>query len=386
MPRRLGHRRVLDGLRALAVMLVIGIHVGVLAAGYIGVDVFLPLSGFLITALLYEEWERTGSISLRRFYQRRVRRLLPALLLLVCAFAIVMIGLKPFSGQWPLGTLVATTLLLVNNWVTTLAPSHGSALGALSPTWSLAQEAQFYLLWPPVLWALIRLRVCPRRMMATLAVAIVAMLAIGSLAQHVFSGYNPYTSPFDRGAELLLGALAAIVWRERLVPAPLRSPIAGPILTAGFIFLLATGKPSVPQWYLTAAALGAMLIVNLLSDAERAAASGRLRRAVACPQRLIARGLAARPLVYTGRVSYGIYLFHVPIYYLLWTYAPVGSQYLYLPIVFALSLSAAGLSWKLLESPVLRSTWWPRAPALGAWAGLARAVRARRPRLRESAA
>jgi peptidoglycan/LPS O-acetylase OafA/YrhL len=82
-PRRLGRRPALDGLRALAVMLVVGIHVGLLAAGYVGVDVFLPLSGFLITALVYEEWERTGGISLRRFYERRVRRLLPALVLLL---------------------------------------------------------------------------------------------------------------------------------------------------------------------------------------------------------------------------------------------------------------------------------------------------------------
>lgn len=364
-------------------ILVIGIHVGVLVAGYIGVDVFLVLSGFLITALLYEEWERTGTISLRRFCERRVRRLAPALILLVGGFVILMIVLDPFSGQWPLGRLVATTLLFVNNWVTTLAPSHGSALGALSPTWSLAQEAQFYVLWPPILWALMRLHLRPQTMIATLAGAILALLALGPLAQHVFADYNPYTSPFDRGAELLLGALAAIAWRERLIPAPLRWPITGPIVVAGFVFLVASEKPSVPQWYLAGAALGAMLIVNLLSDINRAAgADGWLRRAMAFPRRLIARGLGARPLVYTGRVSYGIYLFHVPIYYLLWIYAPLGSQYLYLPVVFALSLAAATISWKLLESPVLRSTWRPPTPGLATTGRLL--VRPLRPRLRES--
>ena len=293
-----------------------------------------------------------------------MRRLLPALVLLVGGFVIVMIVLDPFSGQWPLGPLVVTTLLFVNNWVTTLAPSHGSALGALSPTWSLAQEAQFYVLWPPILWAVMRLRLRPQTMIAALAAAILALLAVGPLAQHVFADYNPYTSPFDRGAELLLGALAAIAWRERLVPAPLRWPITGPVLAAGFVFLVATGKPSVPQWYLAAAALGAMLIVNLLSDADRAAPGGWPRRAMARPQQLIARGLSAQPLVCTGRVSYGIYLFHVPIYYMLWIYAPLGSQALYLPVVFALSLAAAAISWKLLESPVLRSTWRPHVQVL----------------------
>src|ERR1700722_4892025 len=198
-PHRPGRRPMLDGLRGIAVMLVIAIHVGLLAAGYIGVDVFLPLSGFLITVLLYEEWERTGEISLRHFYGRRVRRLLPALLLLVGGYVLVMIVLDPFHGQWATGKLTATTLLLVNNWATTLAPRHGEVLGALSPTWTLAQEGQFYLLWPPVLWTLLRLGLRPRAILALLALAIVAVLAADPIVQHVYVNYNPYTSPLNRG-------------------------------------------------------------------------------------------------------------------------------------------------------------------------------------------
>jgi peptidoglycan/LPS O-acetylase OafA/YrhL len=348
---------MLDGLRAIAVMLVIAIHVGLLAAGYIGVDVFLPLSGFLITALLYEEWERTGEISLRRFYERRVRRLLPALLLLVGGYALVMIVIDPFHGQWPTGKLIATTLLLVNNWAATLAPRHGEVLGALSPTWTLAQEGQFCLLWPPVLWLLFRLHLRPGTVLALLVLAMLALLAADPIAQHAYADYNAYTSPFNRGAELLLGSAAAIVWRERLVPSPLRWSITGWILVGGLAFVVAGAKPSVPTWYMITAALSAMLIINLLSQPEPTNDSHRRRSTPTVLPSPLGRVLSSRPLTYTGKISYGIYMFHVPIYYLVWTYAPVGPTYLYWPIVFGLGFIAAAASWELVESPILRRPW-----------------------------
>jgi len=355
-PRRLERRPALDGLRALAVMLVVGIHVGLLAAGYVGVDVFLPLSGFLITALVCEEWERKGRISLRRFYERRVRRLLPALVLLLAAYALVMIVIDPFHGQWSTGRLLATTVLFVNNWVTTLAPRHGAVLGALSPTWTLAQEGQFYLLWPPVLLGLLRLRLPPRTVLALLAVAIVALITADPLAERLYAGYNAYTSPLDRSAELLFGCAAAIVWRERLVPVPLRWPAVGWALVAGLAFVVATGEPSVPAWYLTAGALSALLVVNLLSVPDPARGAGTPGRARTAARSLLTRLLVWRPLAYTGRISYGIYLFHVPIYYLVWTYLPLHPAYLYWPVVFALSCGVAALSWTLVESPILRAS------------------------------
>jgi peptidoglycan/LPS O-acetylase OafA/YrhL len=315
--------------------------------------VFLPLSGFLITLLVYEEWERTGGVSLRRFYERRVRRLLPALVLLLGAYALVMIVLDPFHGQWSTGRLLATTLVFVNNWATTLAARHGAVLGPLSPTWTLAQEGQFYLLWPPVLVGLLRFRLRPRTVLALLAVTIVALLSAEPLAERLYAGYNAYTSPLDRGAELLFGCAAAIVWRERLVPVPLRWPATGWALVAGLAFVVATGKPSIPAWYLTAGALSALLVVNLLSVRDPGREAGSPGGARSAAWSLLGL-LAWPPLAYTGRISYGIYLFHVPIYYLVWTYAPVHPAYLYWPVVFALSCGVAALSWTLVESPILR--------------------------------
>jgi peptidoglycan/LPS O-acetylase OafA/YrhL len=375
---RLGHRPALDGLRAVAVLLVIAIHVGLLAGGYIGVDVFLALSGFLITALLCQEWDRTGEISLRRFYKRRVVRLFPALLLLVTGFALVMVVLEPFPSTWPLGRLIATTLLFANNWVATLAPQHGSVLGALSPTWTLAQEGQFYLLWPPLLWALLRLRARPRVILAVLVVAILALVAADPLLAHRDAAYNSYTSPFDRGAELLLGAAAAIVWRERLVPRLLRHPAVGWAAAAGIAVVLVYADATAPRWYLTTAVLSALLIVNLLS--QPAARPGLFT--VSGAQRALEGVLGSRPLAYAGKVSYGIYLYHVPLYYLLYSYLPIDAPALRFPIVAALSFLAAAASWALVESPVihgLRNAGLFRVPVVQVWTERVLALRGAKP-------
>ena len=353
-PERLGRRPALDGLRGIAVLLVIAIHVGLLASGYVGVDMFFALSGFLITALLYEEWETTGSFSLRRFYQRRARRLLPALWTLVLGFALVVVLLHPFGEPWPLRRVVAATLLFVNNWVTALAPRHRAVLGALVPTWTLAEEVQFYLIWPLVLWVLLRRRAAPRVVLVLLALAILSLIALSVVMRHVYPQYNSYTSPLDRGSELLLGSAAAIVWRERLLPSWLRRPLVGWLSAGGLVFVIVRGDTPHRWWYLPVALLAATLIVNLLSYERRwSATSGAARRAPA-RERLLKRALRARPLPYIGRISYGIDLYHVPIYYLLWVYVPVPgrSRYLYGAMVLMASVAAAAASWKLIESPI----------------------------------
>src|ERR1700761_3402584 len=115
-PRRLGRRPVLDGMRGIAILLVMLTHTSVLPNGYVGVDLFFALSGFLITTLLYEEWDRHGRISLTRFYGRRARRLLPALgVLLVIALTVDHICYR-MTG-WPLGKKELLSALFVNNWV-----------------------------------------------------------------------------------------------------------------------------------------------------------------------------------------------------------------------------------------------------------------------------
>jgi peptidoglycan/LPS O-acetylase OafA/YrhL len=254
------------------------------------------------------------------------------------AFALVVLVLDPFPGMWPLRRLEAGSLLCLNNWVTAIAPGHGHVLGPLSPTWTLAEEVQFYLLWPAALWGLLRVRARPRTVLLLLAIVIVALVGGGTMARHAIANYNAYTSPIDRGAELLLGAAAAIAWRERLMPRMLDSPIAGLLGAAGLVLLVATAAPPVRSSYLPAAALTALLIVNLLGGDDR----------------LLDRALRWRPLRYAGRISYGIYLYHLPIYWLVWTYLPGRSPLFYAPIVLAVSVIAATASWRLIEAPVVR--------------------------------
>jgi peptidoglycan/LPS O-acetylase OafA/YrhL len=337
-PRRLGRRPALDGFRGLAVLLVMATHTGLLANGYIGVDIFFALSGFLITTMLWEEWGRTGEISFRRFYGRRARRLLPGLLLLVSAFALVAILLgDPFEDGWSLTRRVTTTLLFANNWVTALG--HQKALGPLAPTWSLAQEEQFYLLWPLALWVLLRLRVKPWFVVGLLVLMVFTLLQAVPHVRHALPAYSDYFSPLDRTAELLFGCIAAVVWQTRWVPRPLEWRVTAWALSVGIAFLLF--NPGMPRrWvYLGTALLSAPLILNML--AERGT--------------LLERLLSTRALRYTGTISYGLYLCHLFIHHLLTHYVPGRSPYFYAPLAIGVSFVVAAASWHLVEVRILTS-------------------------------
>jgi peptidoglycan/LPS O-acetylase OafA/YrhL len=333
-PRSLGRRPVLDGIRGIAILLVMLMHTGLLANGYVGVDIFFGLSGFLITTMLYEEWEQTGTISFRRFYGRRAKRLLPALLLLVCAFSLLYVVFDPFQG-WSLGHRVATTLLFVNNWVAGLG--HQNDLGVLNPTWSLAQEEQFYLLWPLVLWMMLRLRLRPLVVLGFLALTIFALVQAVPHVEHALPAYSEYYSPLDRGAELLLGCVAAVLWRNRLVPRPLEWRVSAWILFGGFALILFDQRLPTRWTYLGAVIVSVPLILSLLGGHNS----------------LLARVISCRPLRYIGTISYGLYLCNLLINNLLMHYVPGRSPYFYTPIVLASSIVVAGASWRWVESRAL---------------------------------
>ncbi len=325
---------MLDGLRGLAVLLVVMMHTGLLANGYIGVDVFFGLSGFLITTLLYEEWEGTGKVSFKRFYERRARRLLPALGLLVAAFALVYIVLNPFQG-WPLGRRVATTLLFVNNWVAGLG--HQNDLGVLNPTWSLAQEEQFYLLWPLVLWAMLRLRMRPMAVIGVLVLAVVALVQAVPHLEQALPAYSDYYSPLDRAAELFIGCAAAVLWRYRLIPRALHWQLTGWLLLGGFAFILFDVDLPTRWTYLGAVLVAVPLMLSLLGS------HGALARVIASP-----------PLRYVGKISYGLYLCNLLINNLVMHYVPGRSAWFYTAVVLTASTAAAAASWHLVESRMLR--------------------------------
>src|SRR4051812_8790504 len=175
-PFKLGRRPPLDGLRAVAILAVIGFHYGPtkVGGGYLGVDVFFVLSGFLITALLVQERENKGGISLPAFYLRRARRLLPALFIMLVAVAVygAIYPHRPESAH--LWRDIAAAVFYVANWVHGLG--HSLETGLLAHTWSLSVEEQFYLLWPATLVILLARRASRRTIAIVVAIGIAASL------------------------------------------------------------------------------------------------------------------------------------------------------------------------------------------------------------------
>lgn len=350
-PRRLGRRTVLDGLRGLAILLVMLMHTDVLHNGYVGVDLFFALSGFLITSLLYEEWDRDGVIRLQHFYARRARRLLPALGVLIVLALIANTVCYQLTG-WPFAVKALASVTFVSNWLA--ATGHGASLGSFNPTWSLAQEEQFYLLWPPLLLLVLRRGTGPRQVAMLLAAAIVLLLVLAPIGRG--HGYGIYYSPAARSAELLAGCLAAVAWRHRLARLPecalARLPVRMRSVAAGTTGLRATlamvlacllmgllldrELPSV-EAYLSTCGIGIGLIVLLLG----------------APASLPARALSLGPLRFLGRISYGLYLFHLLVRNVVYHYLPAGSVYVNAAVTFAISIGLATLSWRLVESRVL---------------------------------
>lgn len=360
-PRRLGHRPVLDGLRGIAIFLVMLTHTDVLPNGYVGVDLFFALSGFLITTLLYEEWDRSGGISLKRFYGRRARRLLPALGLLIAVALFVDVVCYPMTG-WPFGWKALTSFLFVNNWLA--ATGHANDLGSLNPTWSLAQEEQFYLVWPLVLLVLLRRRVRPQLVAAVLLVAIGLLMVAAPTGAG--QGYSVYYSPAARAAELLFGCLGAVIWRHRLLAVPrcvssrlpvemaallgqrrLWRAVCALVLAYLFVMLLFNYALSTEQVYLSACLLAVPLIVNL----------------VGTPGSLLSRVIACPPLRFLGRVSYALYLFHLLTRNVVYHYIPNGPLYLNALLTISISVALAAASWKIVESRILARGRREQAPA-----------------------
>ena len=297
----------LDGLRALAVIAVVVFHgeFAVASGGFLGVSLFFTLSGFLITTLLLAEFESTGTLALRHFYSRRGRRLLPA------AYAALVLVLV-WSAWWAAdqqralpGDVVAA-VANVANWRFAFSSStyQDLFLGAPSPVahfWSLAIEEQIYLILPVIV--LLSLR----RGRRTLALTTAALLTASMVAVLLTADRNlVYNGTHTRAAELLVGVALAQVLRHRSTSA---RRWGGTSAVPGFAALAAFGAlvtaASLEQsWIYDGGLLGVALVSALLI-------------AVVVDGRFPANLLAVRPLVAIGKVSYGIYLFHWPVFLLL---------------------------------------------------------------------
>lgn len=327
----LGYRPALDGLRGVAVGSVLVYHAwpDALPGGWVGVDLFFVLSGFLITSLLLEESGRIGGVRLGRFYVRRALRLLPALGLTLALTLLVAgaIGSAMFAET---AKEAASSAANISNWY--VSTRHGQPFGLLSHTWSLAIEEQFYLVWPLLLVTALRLR-GPRLALALCVAGIgLEMLHRGSVS--ALDGLYFRTDTHSDG--LLVGAVFAILrgsgWRPTRwalwLPAALGAGAIG--LTMAF-----TGSDA------GAAGLGYGGI---------AAGAGFV--VIAAVDRRPAP-LTWRPLVALGRISYGVYLLHFPTERVL-GFALRGTGPLVLLLTAVITIGMAAVSFRYLEQPCLR--------------------------------
>ncbi|MFJ3667161.1 acyltransferase family protein [Streptomyces sp. NPDC090106] len=341
----------LDGLRTLAVALVLVYHVDhtLVPGGSVAVDVFFTISGFVITRLLLAEYARTGTIALMPFYRRRWLRLVPALLALcaVCLVLAAATSLWAFEGSWPAAGLAAA---FATNLVRAMASGPYSG-GPLAHTWSLAVEEQFYLLWPLLLLFLLR------RLRARLVLMCVAALCVLPFLWRCVL-WNPdavhriYNGTDTRADQLLAGALIAVVLARLRADDPrlalLRTWAGRLALPALAVLALVAWRVPVTGdhgvwtalWY-TAGFLGvAVVSATVVAGLE-------LR-----PDSLLSRTLALTPLSWTGRnLSYGIYLWHYPVIRLL---ASLGMKDGLLSASIVLTAAMALVSYYVVEAPFLR--------------------------------
>ena len=306
----------LDGLRAIAAILVILFHSdreGLFQGGFVGVDIFFVLSAFLITSILVDEQERTGDVRLGRFYWRRAIRLMPALLF----FLAVYLALAPVI--WP-GYPHLRDAVIAGLYVSNFAFVAAQLPPFISHTWSLAAEEQFYLLWPVALLALLRFR----QPLLPLAFAW-AGLTLLRLVEDDWIAYYYGLAPHGTG--LVLGAILFFLVRQgKLELRPIHAWVAGAMLA----ILSVTAQ------------MHASAVAIIVAEFASAVIIGTI---VTCPGSL--RLLSAKPLVGLGKLSYGLYLWHFPITYVL---RETGGLWSTFTITFALSLGMASLSYVTVEA------------------------------------
>ena len=377
----LSYLPALDGMRGVAMLGIMGVHAGIYltSGGFFLLDSFFALSGFLITSLLIVEWRKRGTIKLGAFWARRARRLLPALLFMLLGVAVIY-GIFVPAGTYPtLRGDALSALFYVANWHYIAAGSdyfHMTALTSpLIHTWSLAVEEQFYLVWPLVFLVVMKLT---RSLRVLLVVAVVGALAS---ATEMALLYNPtninrlYFGTDTHAQSVLVGATLAIclrLWAESRKKGDelnweARTPWARQVLTVvGFIGL----------------AISIVLYITVHSDDAFAYRGGFLIAApaasaillsVSCAQYSpLARLLSFRPFTFIGRISYGMYLWHLPLFIFINEQRTGLSPWPLFIVRVVPTIGIATLSFYVVERPIRQGTFFTRfraqvftVPALG---------------------
>ena len=340
---KLGYRPALDGIRGISILLVIGVHTGqpYFQSGFLGVDAFFVLSGFLITALLVGEYRRDGRMNIPAFYGRRVLRLIPALLFMLAVTTLYSIFFTSGVESAANNRQALWSLLYLGNWSHLFDPQPVRTL--TDPTWSLAIEEQFYIVWPLVLLLLLRLRL---RVTVGVVGLMIGAVAVWRAATWLQTGdwQRSYFGSDMRGDALLVGCLVGLLFAWGVLPR-VSHRIAGMLLyisMPGFLFLNLTSGYEDPFLY-----LGGLTLFAAVVGIGVAYLMGQ-------PHERVISVLSWKPLVWVGSVSFGIYLWHWAMFYMV---AHSGIEWPSLPGV-ALGIAATALvatfSYYVIERPFLK--------------------------------
>lgn len=379
---KLEYRTDIEGLRAIAILLVVAAHAKVpwLAGGFVGVDVFFVLSGYLITGLLLKELYETGQIRFSNFYARRFRRLLPALLTMVICVGFTAALILPPAAQPAQATAAASAVLWLSNFhfafsnIDYFGPDAANNL--FLHTWSLGVEEQFYLVWPALLLLVLALRAprgnlrIPHLKIAMLLVTVISLLWC-VLATDKTPHLAFYLMP-SRAWQFSLGALTFLYLRK-----PNRPIGGGEGQSAHAISGVAHTTPPWIGWLGLALIIGAALLLDentqypgLPALLPSLGAAAILAAGSPTKQSGVSKTLSWRPLQALGRVSYAWYLWHWPT--LLLGGVLIGlSNPTHRVALVALSLALAVASYRFVESPLRRNPGLITRPQFFVFASLA---------------
>ncbi len=367
---RLAYLPALDGVRAAAVVAVMMFHGGIpfMGGGFMGVDAFFVLSGFLITSLLVGEWRQSLTIKLASFWARRARRLLPALLLMLLFVAFFASVIVPEGTYGALRLDALSTLLYVSNWHFILVGSNyfneTASASPLIHTWSLAVEEQFYLIWPLVVLGVLRFT---KSLKVLLGVCVVAALASAIEMRLLYDPGNVnrvYLGTDTRAQCLFIGCALAValviiskrhheegrlaagqLWRPASAGGRALCGVAGVVGAAGAILIWVLFDETSAFPY-----SGGFFLIGLCTASVILAAVG-------APRSVVPRILSLTPVRYIGRISYGIYIWHWPLF--LWiNHERTGLEGYPLFVVRVLvTLAVSALSFHLVERPIRMGTF-----------------------------
>ncbi len=327
----LHYRSEIDGLRAIAVLAVILFHAGVttFSGGFVGVDIFFVISGYLITSIIWVEIQR-GTFSIIQFYERRIRRIIPALffMLLLCCIASLFLLMPPQRSGFS-KSLISVLLFVSNIWfsLTTGYFAENAELKPLLHTWTLSVEEQYYVFFPLFLMLAWRLGVKNIGLL---------MGVLFFISLNLMRGENYFYAFLPRFWELMLGSIAAVYLREAR---PFSQKTHNLLAFVGLIFIgvsifFFSEKNSFPTFFTLMPTLGTLLIILFCK-----------------PNAPVTQILSIKPLVFVGLISYSAYLWHQPIFAFVKIYTLETAQDWVYSLLILPILLIAYLSWRFIEQP-----------------------------------